>query len=95
MPIFQRRGNPILNADGLTEHRSIRFSNDARLEVFDGYGPIGPGRHTQFRLKFSNDENSGWLVNTRCLDELIVELLHIKADIMVTKEEQPENDPPF
>jgi len=95
MPIFQRRGELILNEDRLTRNQSIRFSNDAYLEVFEGYGPIEPGRRSQIRLKFSNDENSGWLVGTDCLDELIVELLHIKADLMAAQEMEPENDPPF
>ena len=86
MPVFERRGANILDHEGVTREVDIRFSNDAHLVIFDGYGPVAPGRHPQFRMKFSNDANDGWIVNSRCLDELVAELLYIKAEFLAAME---------
>jgi len=37
-------------------------------------------------MKFSNDANDGWIVNSRCLDELVAELLYIKAEFLAAME---------
>jgi len=75
MDEFPRRGLKVFNEFGESLETRIIFCNGSTLETLDR------GSTDAFKLKFSNNENRGWIVTPESLDQLIAELLHIRQEI--------------
>ena len=97
MPKFERLGRKILDVDGMTKEQDIRLSNNSHIFITAGYGPM-VDHNKNFRLKFSNEANDGWVLDTQSLDELIIELLFMRKDLVgpvMEVEDDEEEDAPF
>ena len=75
MENFDRVGPSPFRPDGRTKDTDIEFAGGSRLQVYGG----SPSYN--FRLKFSNMHNTGWVVGPASLDQLIAELLYIRRDM--------------
>ena len=80
MQTFDRIGPSPFLPNGTTVDTDIEFAGGSRLKVYGG------NQYSNFRLRFSNRDNQGWVVGPAALDQLIAELLYIRRDMQKFKD---------